>query len=319
MSTISSMPVTVTAVDKLTPSIKAFTFERTDGERFSPFSAGCHVVVSMRDGENSHKNPYSLVRNSPDFKQYQIAVRREANGRGGSVFMHDQVEVGTQLGLGNPFNLFPINWTARKHLFVAGGIGITPFMAFIRDMKMTHSNFELHYAIRDEKNGAFVDELRSKNTTDEVFIHRSGNGEVIDFNKLLGKQPLGTHLYICGPHGMIEDVLHIAEQLGWPQTSIHSEEFKAPDQGNPFTVKLARSNREIYVSESKSLLEALEHANVEIPYSCRGGACGFCKTDIVSGTPEHRDYYLTDEEKTSNKFIMPCVSRAKDDDLILDL
>ena len=107
MTTMFSMPVTVTKVEQLTPIIKGFTFERTDGSAFSPFSAGSHVVVSMGEGGDSHKNPYSLVGNSEDFKQYYIAVRREANGRGGSAFMHDVVEVGTQLEVGNPFNCVP--------------------------------------------------------------------------------------------------------------------------------------------------------------------------------------------------------------------
>ena len=318
MTTEFSIPVKVVATEQLTPNIKSFTFERQDALPFSPFSAGSHVVVSMQDGEHSHKNPYSLVSNSPDFTQYRIAVRREANGRGGSAFMHDKVQIGTELEIGNPFNLFPVHWTAKKHLFVAGGVGITPFMAFVRDMNMMKKNFELHYAVRNEKHAAFGEELLRENPGKVVIYNRS-NDEVLDFNKLLGKQPLGTHLYVCGPHRMVEDALRIGEQLGWPASALHSEEFKAPDPGTPFTVTLLRSKREIYVSERESLLEALERSGVEVPYSCRGGACGFCKTNVVAGVPEHRDFYLTDEEKTSNKYIMPCISRAVDQDLTLDL
>lgn len=318
MTTMFSIPVTVSNIEQLTPLIKGFTFERIDGLAFTPFSAGSHVVVSMGEGGDSHKNPYSLVGNSEDFKKYQIAVRREANGRGGSIFMHDQVEVGSQLEIGNPFNLFPVHWLARKHIFVAGGVGITPFMAFIRDMKLTNSSFELHYAIRSEKHGAFVEELRRDNPH-QVYIYDHSKDVILNFNKLLSKQPLGTHVYVCGPHRMVEDVLRISESLGWPHSAVHSEEFKAPDSGEPFTVKLAKSKRDVYVNERESLLEALEHAGLEIPYSCRGGACGFCKTDVISGTPEHRDYYLSDEEKSENKHIMPCISRARKDDLVLDL
>ncbi|MFT5259558.1 MAG: ferredoxin-NADP reductase [Gammaproteobacteria bacterium] len=318
MTTNFSIPVTVINVEQLTPIIKGFTFERNDSEPFTPFSAGSHIVVSMDDEQRSYKNPYSLVRNSPDFKQYQIAVRREANGRGGSAYMHDEVEVGSQLEVGNPFNLFPVHWLAHKHLFIAGGVGITPFMAFIRDMKMTNSPFELHYAVRNAKHGPFVAEL-VENNLKEVFIYDRGEDQVLDFKQLLSKQPLGTHVYVCGPHRMVEDVLRIAESRGWPQSAIHSEEFKAPDAGQPFSVKLARSQRDVHVSERESLLEALERTGVEVPYSCRGGACGFCKTDVVSGEPEHRDYYLSDEEKAANNCIMPCISRAINDDLVLDL
>ncbi len=163
MTSQFSIPVTVVKVEQLTPIIKGFTFERNDSQPFTPFSAGSHVVVSMEDEDErrSYKNPYSLVRNSADFKQYQIAVRREANGRGGSAYMHDEIEVGSQLEVGNPFNLFPVHWLARKHLFIAGGVGITPFMAFIRDMKMTHSPFELHYGVRNAKHCIFLPTVAS--------------------------------------------------------------------------------------------------------------------------------------------------------------
>ncbi len=318
MTTMFSTPVSVTNIEQLTPLIKAFTFERTDGLAFSPFSAGSHVVVSMGEGHDSHKNPYSLVGHSEDLKQYRIAIRHEANGRGGSTFMHEQIEVGSQLEIGSPYNLFPLHWLARKHLFIAGGVGITPFMAYIKDMKMMHKNFELHYAIRNKKNGAFVDELLRDNSG-KIFIYSNEKHEPLDISRLLDKQPLGTHVYVCGPHQMVEDVLRLSEQLGWPQSAVHSEEFTAPDPGKSFTVKLARSDRKIHVSERESLLEALERSGLDIPYSCRGGACGFCKTEVISGTPEHRDYYLSDEEKSSNKCMMPCISRAKNDDLTLDL
>jgi ferredoxin len=67
------------------------------------------------------------------------------------------------------------------------------------------------------------------------------------------------------------------------------------------------------------LLEALENANIEIPYSCRGGACGFCKTEVIDGEITHRDYFLTDAEKASGNCIMPCISRAQGDHLTLNI
>ena len=318
MTTIFSYPVRVTSAEKITPFIKHFSFERIDGKPLGPFSAGSHVVVSMGDDERSFKNPYSLVGSTNNFMQYQIAVRIEENGRGGSSYMHQHVDVGTELEIGNPFNLFPVYKLAHKHLLIAGGVGITPFMAFAREMNMMGNDFELHYATRDMENAAFATELLEKHP-DKVKIYSQSDDSILNIRKLLNKQPLGTHVYVCGPHGMVNDVLRIAEELGWPATSVHSEEFKAPDPGNPFTVKLSKSRLEINVSARESLLEALEHANIEIPYSCRGGACGFCKTDVVEGDIEHRDFYLSDEEKAAGNCIMPCISRCKGDTLVLDL
>jgi len=318
MTNAFSFPARVTRVDQITPLIKHFSFERVDGKPFGPFSAGSHVVVSMGDGNSSHKNPYSLVGSTNNFMQYEIAVRLESNGRGGSLFMHDKVEIGTELDIGNPFNLFPVYKPAKKHLMIAGGVGITPFMAYIYEMNLMGSNFELHYSIRDFEHGAFAKELQKKYPK-QVKLYIQGDDVMANFNKILNKQPLGTHVYVCGPHRMVGDVLRIADELGWPVTSVHSEEFKAPDPGNPFTVTLAKSHREINVRARESLLEALEQANIEIPYSCRGGACGFCRTEVIDGDIDHRDYYLTDAEKASGKCIMPCISRAQGDHLTLDI
>ena len=318
MTTTFSYPVKVISVEQITPIIKHFSFERLDGKPFGPFSSGSHVVVSMGHGSDSYKNPYSLVGSTNNFMQYEIAVRLEANGRGGSSFMHTEVEVGTELEIGNPYNLFPVYKLAHKHLLIAGGVGITPFMAYINEMNMMGNHFELHYATRDIKHAAFAKELLEK-YPENVKIYSESDDVTLNIKKTLNNQPLGTHVYVCGPHRMVGDVLRIADELGWPATSIHSEEFKAPDPGNPFTVRLAKSQREINVRARESLLEALEKANVEIPYSCRGGACGFCKTDVVEGGIDHRDYYLTDKEKESGRCIMPCISRAKGDHLVLDL
>lgn len=318
MSTAFSHTARVIRADQITPLIKNFSFERVDGKPFSPFSAGSHVVVSMNEGSDSHKNPYSLVGSSNNFMEYEIAVRLESNGRGGSLFMHNNVVVGTEIEIGNPFNLFPVYKPAKKHLLIAGGVGITPFMAYIDEMNLMNSNFELHYSIRDFEHGAFAKELQDK-YPNQVTLYIQADDGMANFNKILDNQPLGTHVYVCGPHQMVADVLRIADEYGWPAASVHSEEFKAPDPGNPFTVTLAKSNREINVRARESLLEALEHANIEIPYSCRGGACGFCRTEVIEGEIDHRDYFLTDDEKASGKYIMPCISRAQSDHLTLDI
>lgn len=318
MTTSFTHSVKVTSVEQITPIIKHFKFERIDGKPLGPFSSGSHVVVSMGSGDESHKNPYSLVGSSNNYTQYQIAVRLEENGRGGSEFMHSQVAVGSELEIGNPYNLFPVYKLAHKHLLIAGGVGITPFMSYIDEMDMTNSHFELHYAARDKSHAAFAEELLERHPND-VNLYTDDSGITLNIKELLEKQSLGTHVYVCGPHGMVEAALRIADELGWPESSVHSEEFKAPDPGNPFTVHLKKSQRDINVRARESLLEALEKADVEIPYSCRGGACGFCKTDVIEGDIEHRDYFLTDEEKKSGKCIMPCISRAAGEHLVLDL
>ena len=155
----------------------------------------------------------------------------------------------------------------------------------------------------DAPNICVVYEMASKGSLDDILSH----------------QPLGTHVYTCGPEGLMNAVARTARQLGFPETAIHQESFGATSGGAPFVVRLAQSQKTIHVSESQSLLEALEAAGVEAPCLCRGGACGVCLLPVLDGEPEHRDHVLSDEEKAEGRLIATCVSRAKSDSLVLDL
>jgi ferredoxin len=139
--------------------------------------------------------------------------------------------------------------------------------------------------------------------------------------RLLSTQPLGTHVYVCGPAGLINHVVTTARNCGWPGSHIHWEQFAAPPVGDAFEVFLARAKRTVRVPPDQSLLESIEAAGVEVPYLCRGGVCGFCQTRVleVDGELLHNDHFLSEAERASGKTIMPCVSRARCRSLLLDL
>jgi dimethylamine monooxygenase subunit B len=178
----------------------------------------------------------------------------------------------------------------------------------------------LHYAVRGPEHAAFLGELERREAGRFRMYYRSAN-ERIDFNELLARQPLGTHLYVCGSAAIIESATKAARAWGWPESHVHWEQFSAPPVGEPFDVHLARSNLEVHVVPDQSLLESIEAAGVEVPYLCRGGVCGFCRTEVLEleGELIHNDHYLSAEEKASGKVIMPCVSRARCKKLVLDL
>lgn len=311
-------PVIVTDIQALTPLVKQFTLETQDGSELAPFSSGSHTVVTMEGSAKVYRNAYSLVKHSENKQGYIISVRREDEGRGGSLFMHTEVVVGSKLEISTPYNLFAINKTARKHIMIAGGIGITPFIGYLKDLPFVTDNFELHYATRERAYAAYVDELE-RDLGDRFHLYCDDNNTTLNLRDLMNKQPLGTHVYVCGPQGMVDAVLQAGDELGWPAISVHYEIFKAPDPGAPFQVTLAKSKQTLQVRASETLLEVLENNNVDINWSCRGGACGLCRTTVIDGKVEHRDYFLSDEEKQANATIMPCVSRCKSDALTIDL
>lgn len=312
--------VTVAKVEQITPLVKHFTFERDDGQHFPAFSGGSHIVVAININGRVHRNPYSLMGSPEETSAYHISVRRQEKSRGGSVYMHEQVKVGAKLQITYPVNLFSLEKKARKHLLIAGGIGITPFMSQIEDLQRRQADYELHYAYRSVEHGAFSAALQAK-YGDKVHLYIENEGGKLDLHTLLSAQPLGTHVYSCGPEGMVNAMIATARALGWPENHIHSEQFSAPPVGEPFKLKLTKSDIEITVPYELSMLEAIEAAGVEAPYLCRGGACGRCEIEVQScdGALIHNDHFLTDAEKASGRKIMPCVSRAKCDLLEVNL
>jgi ferredoxin-NADP reductase len=315
----AKIPVTVAEVTPVNELVTRFRFVRRDGGPMPTFSGGAHTVVEMNDQDRVRRNPYSIMSDPADRESYSISIRRDDTGRGGSLFMHRQVRPGMEMVISNPVNLFALDLRARKHLLLAGGIGITPFLAQIKQLSAMNGNFELHYSIRTASLGSYADELVA-NYRPRVHLYHDDRGELIDLPALLEGQPLGTHVYVCGPKGMIAWVRKTATALGWPREAIHHEEFLAPASGKPFEVALARSNKVIQVGEHQSLLEAIEAAGVEAPYLCRGGACGQCETDVLEyeGTFLHKDHWLTPAQCASGTKIMPCVSRFEGRTLVLD-
>jgi dimethylamine monooxygenase subunit B len=311
--------VTVAEVVQVNELITRFRFVRTDGGPMPTFSGGAHVVIDMDDHGTRRMNPYSLMSDPGDASGYEISVRRDDAGRGGSLYMHRHVVAGMQMQISYPVNLFPADARAKKHLFLAGGIGITPFMSLMAQLAPMGQRFELHYAVRSLALGAYVDRLRAA-YADRVQIYVDEKGEAIDLKTLLSTQPLGTHLYVCGPKGMIEWVKSTATAMGWPKNTVHSEEFLAPPVGQPFEVELAASGKTVKVGAAQSILEAIEAAGVDAPYLCRGGACGQCETAVVrcDGHIHHHDHWLSDDEKAGQTKIMPCVSRFEGRSLVLD-
>jgi len=315
MIAVEPLSVRVQQVQPLSPTLKHLVLEPADGGRLPTSLPGAHLSLTLRGGERIFHNAYSVVSHPEERSRYEIIVRRVEQSRGGSAFIHETLRSGDVISAAPPNSLFPLQNVARKHLLIAGGIGLTPFLSFLPLLRLRNERFELFQFAREGEIGVF-ERLLEPYASHQV--HVEVRNRAVSLAEILGRQPLGTYVYTCGPLSLMASVQDAAAALGWPVGRILVESFGAAP-GNPFLIRLASTGAEVSVGEYGTMLEALEDAGQPVSALCRGGVCGQCVTGVVDGTPEHRDHYLSDAEKLSGKLVMPCVSRAKSPVLTLDL
>ncbi|MCS0592398.1 PDR/VanB family oxidoreductase [Massilia norwichensis] len=316
---MSTIDVRVAAKVCEAEGICSYELVRVDGAPLPPFEAGAHIEVHLGDGL---VRQYSLCNAPHETRRYLIGVLRDPGSRGGSAAMHDAVHAGSVLTIGVPRNHFPLV-DAPRTLLLAGGIGVTPMLAMAEALAAKGAAFEMHYCARSPERAAFRERIAASSFAEQVHFHYDSDAaQRLDLPALLAA-PADTHLYVCGPAGFIEHVLAAARERGWPDAQLHVEYFAgaaidtAGDQ--PFEVKLASSGQVFTVPAGRSVIRVLAEQGIQLPYSCEEGVCGTCLTRVLDGVPEHRDLYLTDEERAANDQFMPCCSRARTKLLVLDL
>ena len=312
-----NQPIELQYIQKETPNIKKFIFNLKDGENWS-WTAGSHIRVLLPTDDD---RAYSLLRLS-ELTQAQIAigVLLEENSTGGSNYMHS-LKVGDKIIATLPQNNFELKEEAQHHVLIAGGIGVTPILSMAADLAKTNKSFNLHYAGRHKNSLAFVPELM-KICGDKIQLHYDNDESALNIEAILKNAPNGSHVYICGPHGLIDTVKNTALTLNWDSSRVHFELFKTNNDNSEnlaFEVEIHSTGQVIQVNSNQTIINALEDAGLDPLYDCQRGDCGICQCDVISGEPDHRDIILTDEEKASNTVMQICVSRAKSKRLVIDI
>ena len=311
------MPLRVTRNDKIADGINLIEFRDPAGQPLPEFTAGAHITIRLPNGT---LRKYSLCNDPAERDRYQVAIKREDNGRGGSIYLVDKVKAGDELPVAPPINDFALPRRAQDFLFIAGGIGITPFIAMIKQVRAEGKRFRLYYCTRTPEMTAFAEELSKPEYQDLVIIHHDQGDPArsLDLQPILAERKNREHLYCCGSRPLMEAVRHFTDH--WSSTAVHFEAFSEaethkPDD-KPFKVKLAKSGKVVEVPATKTILEVLRENGLEVPSSCETGTCGTCRTKLLAGVADHRDLVLADHERKDQ--IMICVSRARTDEITID-
>ncbi len=317
----NTLSLRVERVQREAERVKSFRLRAVDGALLPAFQPGAHlpVVVMTPDGAAAERH-YSLLSDPSDRTLYEIGVLAESEGRGGSLYLHEQIHEGDVLECRAPENEFPMADNADHSVLIAGGIGITPILSMLHRLVSEGRSFELHYSARTQSGFAFHDRIvQLAGDRAHFYASRDPHGQRLDLVCLLSMPGPGVHVYICGPRRMISAVREVAAAQGWLSAQIHIESFGFQPMADdrPVRVHLAKSNMTLTVPAKRSILDALLDAGMSVPHNCKRGECTMCTTRVLSGEPDHRDLCLSPEERVSSMCV--CVSRAKGDELQLDL
>ncbi len=321
-STASTLMVQVVAIREAAPGIKTYSLAPADSvSSLPPFTAGAHLRVSLPSGK---VRSYSCVNAPYEENHYQIAVKLEPNGQGGSKEMHEAITVGDILEISPPQNNFVLYENVKQYILISGGIGITPLLSMAHRLTEIEKHFELHVCAKNATEVPFQYELQNWTFAPNVEVHLDANGKSsMDLTRVLASPHQDTLIYVCGPAGFNKWVKTQALSLGWEQDQIKQEVFSRTSseglEAQAFELVLNRSGKLVTVSADETIVDALQHHNVEVPYSCLQGTCGTCVTTVIEGEVDHRDAVLSEEEKKEGRKICPCVSRARGERLVLDL
>ena len=147
--------------------------------------------------------------------------------------VRDELSAGLKVKVRGPYGRFDSAKASDRQVWIAGGIGLTPFLSKLREMKGGDPRrIHLVYASRDREDAIFLDELqghadRLGNVTVEPLFSEQGQFARVDRLKQSLPEPLGAYeFFMCGPVPMIGGIMKDLSKEGVARGRIHTEAFE---------------------------------------------------------------------------------------------
>ncbi|MBL4801380.1 MAG: oxidoreductase [Emcibacter sp.] len=313
---VSRLKMRLTAIRYGARDVNMYDFSLLDGGELPTGEAGAHISLFLPNGL---ERQYSLVHAENSPTTYTIGVKLDAESRGGSLYMHEKLSVGTILDIEPPINHFVLETEAEHTVLVAGGIGVTPLYCMMEQLERLNKGWEMHYSCRSREDALFLSQFEGDDRV-HLYFDDERNGAYLPLGDIVKSAPEGAHFYCCGPVPMLG--AFEGSLVDHPTEKVHVEYFSAKDEAalaGGYKIELALSGVEIEVEPGVSILNTLLKHGIEVPFSCAEGACGACEVDVIEGEPDHRDVYLSEKEKAANESMMVCCSGSKGGRLVLDI
>jgi len=294
-----------------------------------PFLAGQHINITTEINGMRVTRSYSPTLLTQQKDLFNITIKRIRGGKV-STWFTEYAKVGQVVELGEPFGEMTLS-QHQKHLFLAAGSGITPFISLIREWvkQGAHGQATLIYWAKTQAELCFVEEFtKLSDAYSNLNIHyilTQEKPENQQFGERINQQILQTLVnnmnehaaYACGPAEFVEHARGLTQMI---VKDFHGEAFSIPvidaDTTQMVNIQLSKSNRSISVPVGQSILTALEDQGIKPASGCRMGICNTCVCTKQMGTTEH--LLSKDQDSEIGSSVRICVSRARTD-LTLDL
>ena len=302
----------VTNLASVADEILEIKFSRADATNLKPWQSGSHLTLHL---PNELKRQYSICGDPTERNSYTIAVQKSSTSRGGSKWIHENLNVGDRIAVSGPHNNFELE-PANNYMFIAGGIGITPIKAMVESLP-ANRNWKLIYLGKTRTAMPYVTELEKTFGAKVITYPRDEHNKRFDLASYL--QDFTGEVYTCGPESLLESLQTLV-----PKEKLHFERFASIDRSAEYVsidyqVELKRSGKKFAVKGNQNLLKQITKQGGEIISSCGEGVCGTCEVRVLAGEPMHLDSVMSDFEKDELGVMYPCVSRSRSEKIVLDV
>ncbi|MFM6977288.1 MAG: ferredoxin reductase, partial [Micrococcales bacterium] len=225
----------IVAVSDVAERIKKFVIRQSNPAKAQP---GSHIDLMVSVNGEPTRRSYSVLSQSEDLTDLEIAVFQVNNSRGGSVAMHE-LSVGDELDITQPIQNFPLRFGAKKYVLLAGGIGVTAIIEMAKQLKVHGANYKFFYVARSRKAIAFAGELQEiHGDRIKVFIDDEENR--LNVGEVMADVDDATEMYMCGPIRLMDEVRRSWAATDFDITNLRYETFGASGWFDPeeFVVKV---------------------------------------------------------------------------------
>jgi predicted ferric reductase len=191
------------------------------------FKAGQYIFISFKKGGLSREiHPFSISSGISD-KKLRITVK----SLGRYTARLQNLKLGTIATIEGPFGVFSyLNTSNKNQVWIAGGIGITPFLSMARSLTNQNYKIDVYYCVKTKSEMVFFEELEKISSQNRnlriipICSDTRGRLNTKTINSLSGNI-LGKDFFLCGPPAMMKSMKSILLEGGIPNRNIHSEEF----------------------------------------------------------------------------------------------